>query len=139
MNSNTGDTERPSTIVTIGVVAAAAVLWAVVLALFLFFVPAYERVFADFQLRMPYITVSVIAASRWCTRYLLIMPMELLVIVAGVAASTWGLRHLLHRRWLAHLWCLAMLLLPAILAMLIVLACYLPYAELMEALAAQKG
>src|SRR5690349_1912178 len=106
MDSNTVDTEPPRTIFTIAVVAAAAVLWTVVLALFLFLVPAFERIFVDFQLQVPYITERVIDVSRWCTHYLLIIPIELLVIVAGVAGSTWLLRHVLRQRWLAHLWCL---------------------------------
>lgn len=139
MDSSAVDRDCPSTIATIGVVAAAAILWIIVLALFLLFVPAYERVFADFQVRLPYITVSMIAVSHWCMRYLAIMPMELLVIAAGVAGSTWFIRHQMRRRWLAHLWCLAMLLLPTVPAAVIVLACYLPYAKLMEALAGQNG
>jgi type II secretory pathway component PulF len=117
------------------VVVAAVMLWIMIVAWLVFVVPEFERIFADFKMRVPLGTDAIIACSRWCMKYPYVLPMPL----AMIGVSTWLIRHRVRKRWLGGLWCLAMLVLPAGLAFLIWLLCYLPMERLLEGLAAPKG
>jgi hypothetical protein len=139
MHSDSADADRPSLVTTVVVVVAAVLLWIVVLGELLFIVPLFEAVFVDFGLRVPQVTEATIACTRWCTKYPYVLPMPLAIITTGVAVSTWLIRHQWRNGVLGAVWCLAMLLLLAVVAFLIWLGCYLPYQKLLDGLAAQKG
>jgi type II secretory pathway component PulF len=139
MHPVSADADRPSPITTAVVVVAAVLLWIVVLGELLLMVPLFEEVFVDFHLRLPLVTEGIIACSRWCSKYWYVLVIQLPVIAAGIALSTWLIRHLWRQRLLGVIWCLAMLLLPAAVAFLVWFGCYLPYEKLLEGLAAQKG
>jgi len=139
MQPDPRDAERPNPRVTTIVVILAAMLWMMIAAELLFVVPHFERIFMDFQMRLPLTAEAIIACSRWCMKYPYVLPMPMAMIVGGVAASTWLIRHRVRKSWLGVLWCLAMLLLPAGIAFLIWLVCYLPMKWLLEGLAGQKG
>jgi type II secretory pathway component PulF len=139
MHTNSAGADRPSLVTTVVVVVAAVLLWILVLGELLFIVPLFEAAFADFHLRVPQVTGAIIACTRWCTKYPYVLPMPLAIITTGVAVSTLLIRHQLRKGVLGAAWCLAMLLLPAVVAFLIWLGCYLPYQKLLEGLAAQKG
>ena len=139
MQPDPRNAERPNLRVTATVVSLAAMLWITIAAELLFVVPQFERTFMDFQMRLPLAAEAIISCSRWCVKYAYVLPLPMAMVVAGVAASTWLIRHWLRRSWFAGLWCLAMLLVPAAIAFLIWLVCYLPMERLLEGLAAPNG
>jgi type II secretory pathway component PulF len=129
---------RPSLAVTLLLAAAPAAAWAALLAFLCLSVPAYERVFADFRLRLPDTAVAVIDASRWSIQYLpLVLPALALLCAADV-----GVLLLLRRgsgtRLLAWLWSALLLLLPLAALACGWLAVRQPYAKLLEGLGGGK-
>jgi hypothetical protein len=135
MQPDARDAERPNPVVTTIVVVLAVTLWIAVVGELLFVVPEFERIFMDFHMRVPLATEAIVACARWCMKYPYVLPMPL----AMIGVSTWLIRHRVGKRWLSGLWCLAMLLLPAGIAFLIWLACFLPMEWLLDGLAAPKG
>ena len=125
---------RPSILVTVVIVGLAMLFWLMVAAELVFLVPLFERIFADFRLRVPDATSAVIDVSRWFVKYWYVLPMPFGILAVAVAAFTWSIRHVARMPKLGVAWSAAMLLVPALIAFLIVLVCYLPYAKLMEGL-----
>jgi type II secretory pathway component PulF len=139
MQPDSRDTGPPNPIVTGIVFLLAAILWIVIAAEMLFVVPEFERIFVDFHMRLPLATEAIIACSRWCVKYWYVLAMQMAMAAGGMAALTWLIRHRVRKNWLSSLWCLAMLLVPAAIAFLTWLACYLPMEKLLDGLAGQKG
>jgi type II secretory pathway component PulF len=139
MATDSTDSDRPNLTVTVVVILLAILLWIIVAVEFVFVVPLYERIFRDFQVVLPFAAEVVIATSRWFVKYFYILPVPFVILGIAVAASTWAIRHSLQKRGLGLLWCALMLLLPALVGFLIWFSCYLPYAELLEALAGKGG
>jgi type II secretory pathway component PulF len=139
MHTSSPDSERPSLGVTVFVIIVPAILWIAVLAELMFFVPIFDRIFADFHLGLPLASEWTIACSHWCIKYPYVLPMPLAMIVVAIAGSIWLIRHQLGKRLLGGVWCAAMMLLPIVVGLLIAVVCYLPYVKLLEGLAGQKG
>jgi type II secretory pathway component PulF len=134
MDPQPPDAPRPSVAVTAVIVAIAVLLWLAVIGELVFVVPIFEKTLADFKVRLPYSTEVVIAMSRWCVKYFYVLAMPYTVLAVCVAGATWAIRHLARKPKLALAWSALMLLAPALVALLIVLFCYLPYAALLEGL-----
>ena len=125
---------RPSILVTVVIVGLAILFWLVVAVELVFLVPFFEKTFVDFQLRLPVTTSAVITVSRWFVKYFYVLPVPLAIIAVAVAASTWVIRHVARKPKTGIVWSAVMLLLPVLVAVSIVLICYLPYAKQMEGL-----
>src|SRR5262245_3432653 len=120
----------PSLAVAAVLAAAHAVAWVALLGFLCFSVPAYERVFTDFRLRLPGDTAAVIGASRWLNKYLLFLAPALLVLAAADGAVLFLLRRSPGTRLLAWLWFALLLLLPVAALVFSWLAVWRPYADL---------
>jgi hypothetical protein len=131
MDLDPSGTNRPRIAVTAAVIGLAAFLWIAVAVELTFVVPHYERLFADFRVKVPWATEVVIASSRWCIKYWYVL---IVLAIAGVGLSTILIRHLAQKPWLGFTWCVAILLLPLLVGFSIWFFCYWPYLKLLEGL-----
>src|ERR1043166_3370351 len=131
MDTTAPEPPKPSIVLTVIIVLAALVLWLVAIGELVWMVPFFERMFADFKMRLPDSTEAIIGASRWCVKYFLVLPLVFTILAVAVAVSTWLIRHMARKRWLGWVWSAAMLVVPALVAFAILLFCYLPYVKLL--------
>jgi type II secretory pathway component PulF len=132
------DPAPPSLAVTILLTAAHIVAWLALLAFLYFSVPAYEKLFLDFRMRLPDYTVAVIRVSRWLNEYLLLLVPALFLLAAADGAVLFLLRRRPGTRPFARLWFALLLLLPALALTGCWLAMRHPYAQLLERLGGKK-
>jgi type IV pilus assembly protein PilC len=124
---------------TIVLVGIAVLLWGAFLGTLLFFVPRFERTFAEFKLRLPHATAVTLDASRWMVKYWYVL---VLMAIPGLPTAV-ALSHLVRRsastRWLAVLWFILLLGVPLAGQVYVWCSILIPYADLVEALGGVKG
>lgn len=111
----------PVLIVVCGVMSL--VLWMLVVAQFLVFVPKFENLASEFRMKLPWLTEWVIRDAGWCVPAIL--------VVAIVACLALGRRS-------SWPWLFVLILLPLFLNLLVGLSIYFPYMELLEGLETGK-
>jgi len=97
-------------------VAIHGVLWAAVLLGFFLFVPRAERVFRDFNMKLPAITELVMALSRWIENNARNVGIFVFFLLVVDGVSYFHLRSSAPR-FVSKLWAVAMLLLPLVIIM----------------------
>jgi type II secretory pathway component PulF len=108
-------------------VAALVVLFSLVRI-----VPVFEKVFKDFAMSLPQITLMLIMLSRWMSAYWWLAFAAAFVVDAGVL---FGLRCLPPGgRWLSTLWAAFVLVAAVLLLGTILVAVGVPLAALQESL-----
>jgi hypothetical protein len=114
-----GSSTPPGRNVVVVVVAAvcSAWLWETVAFQIVFVVPRFERLFAEFGLRLPWMTERVIRDAWWIALVCLIV---LLFGCMGQRTRRFGF--------------VLLVLVPLALNLLIIVSLYLPYTALVEAL-----
>jgi type II secretory pathway component PulF len=75
-------------------------------------VPAYERQFADFRLRVPLVTELMIAASRFAVKYWFIVIPFLIAVFGLLGFISYWIRHHVRNRWCTACWFLLLIGLP---------------------------
>jgi type II secretory pathway component PulF len=121
--------QRPpgrSVAVTGLLLAAAAVLWAALVAVLVFVVPRYEDGFRARAVRLPAPTVWALAAGRWAETYWYVLPLFGLLLLPLAILLSWLLRHRARGTLPGRLWFGALLGTPALLLLGIWLALLLP-------------
>lgn len=110
------DVSRSRAIV-VTVIAASAFLWLLAIFQMLFVVPRFEKTFAEFRMRVPYVTEIVIRHGTW------FVPVCLLMAIA----VCWMRRSNL-------MWVLLLVLLPFFLNLVVAGSYYFPYRALASAM-----
>src|ERR1700730_5758978 len=77
---------RPSPIVTATMLFVDVSLWLAIPMEMVLVVPKFKRVFDDFALRLPDLTVLVINISRWFVDYWWVAFLPYLALLAGLVA-----------------------------------------------------
>jgi type II secretory pathway component PulF len=106
------ETSGRSVAVTGLLLAAAAALWAALLASLLFIVPHYEHAFRDRNLRLPTPTQWVVTSRHWAEVYWYVLPLFGLSVVVPLS---WLLRHRMRGSLPGWLWFGALLGIPVLL------------------------
>src|SRR5436305_11074111 len=57
----------PCVVITVAVIILAFIM--------IFIIPKFEKIFADFKMKLPWITDLLIATSRWCVTYWHVVPL----------------------------------------------------------------
>lgn len=112
----------------------AGALWLVWAALVLFYVPRMEHVFRDFNMKLPWLTERLMAASRWFGAYWYVLAPFFAACLAVDGVVTFLLFGRPGTRPLARLWTALMLLLPLAVLLVTGLAMYLPTAKALQGL-----
>jgi hypothetical protein len=107
----------PGMVFLVIVGALAIVLWFALAYEIVLVLPRFEKLFAEFHMRLPWFTERVIYDAWWFA------PLCLLVVLFTCMGK--------RTRWLGLLLLIA---LPIVLGLLILTALYVPYTELVEAL-----
>jgi type II secretory pathway component PulF len=129
-----GSSEAKAASLTVVFVLLDAVLWLAWLALVLFYVPHMEHTFRDFNMKLPWITESFLALTRWVPVYWYVLGLFFVPCLAADAIITFLLFRKPGTREVARLWTVLMLLLPAAVLLISGLALYLPMLKLHEGL-----
>jgi type II secretory pathway component PulF len=131
---------RSSLVVTGLLVGLAVVLWAALVWELLAVVPRYERLFADFRLRLPQATVVTLNVSRWVGSYWYVLVLTLLPALTAAAVVSYLLRHgPAAPRWLRVLWFVLLLGVPAAAHVFLWVSILQPYWALLEGLGGRKA
>jgi type II secretory pathway component PulF len=113
-------------------VALHAALWCALVAYLLFSVPRAEKLFRDFNMQLPALTIFTLAVARWVWNYwyvLLVWVFFGLGIDGAVLAWLYP-----RRRSLAWVWALLLLLLPLVVWLAILFSIMMPMWKLQDAL-----
>jgi hypothetical protein len=106
---------------------------ALVLAMILL-VPGYKRLFRDYQMELPYLTVTVIEISDWFVAYwyvLVFAAFPLMALDGAIVFWCWSRKG---TRVLGVLWIILWLILWLLLAVIVGFSLGLPHLKLMESL-----
>jgi type II secretory pathway component PulF len=120
------ETPGRSVAVTGSLLAAAAVLWAALVAVLVFVVPRYENAFRARSVRLPAPTAWAVAAGRWAEAYWYVLPRFGLLVLPPVILLSWLLRHRARESLAGRLWLGALLGIPVLLQVGIWWALLLP-------------
>ena len=104
----------------------------IVLVVLLVIVPRFDRMFQEFGLKLPLMSVLAVNLSRSLWRYgFLIIPLGLLFDVAMLFLLTvvGGLP-----RWLRNLWCRGVLIMAACTVLVVAIGVFLPLLGLVQGL-----
>ncbi len=110
------------------------ILWLAWLALVLFYVPHMFGIFRDFNMKLPWITETFLALTRWVQAYWYVLGLFFVPCLALDAVITFLLYRQPGTRLGARLWMVLMLLLPLAVLLISGLALYLPMVKLQEGL-----
>ncbi len=139
MQPSTADAPRPRLTITVLVVVSALLLWGVILVEFMYAAPAAMRVSQELKRQHNWLMRTFAPVALRLGDY----PPALLIPVAPAAVllggPTWWIRHRLKSRRLAAAWCVAMLLVPLLLATVIWFGTMVPLAEQMRELDDRKA
>jgi hypothetical protein len=117
---------------TVTFVVLHAFLWCAVVASLLLYVPRAEKLFRDFNMTLPAVTMLVLAVARWVGNYWYILPFWLVYLLAADG----GLLVLFYRRRrsLAWAWGLLNAAVPVVLGVLAFLTIQMPMWKLLDGL-----
>jgi type II secretory pathway component PulF len=126
--------KSPFSVVTLLLVGLFLLLCLGLVGQVFFVVPAYEKTFEDFRMRLPVVTEMAILVARIAVNYwVLSVP----VIFAAIALACWLsylVRHRSNIRWLCVLWFVLLIGVPAVANATLWTALWLPYKRLEEGL-----
>jgi type II secretory pathway component PulF len=114
-------------------VAIPATLWVCYFAGLILVVPRYKKIFAEFNLRLPDLTIAVIAVTDWAVTYWYVLVLSLPFLLApdvAVVLLLWRSG----RRGLVWVWGGVMIALPLVAGLLVVVAIHLALTNLLEGL-----
>jgi len=129
-----GSSERPSIALTALLVSLSLVLCLALIGQMLLIVPAYERTFADFRLRVPLLTELIIAASRMVIRYWFVFIPVVFIVFVLLGAVSYQIRHRWRNRWCSALWFVLLLGLPVAANITMWIALEIPLWQLVDGL-----
>ena len=110
-----------------------AALWAPSVYVLVVVVPRYKRIFADFGMKLPWLTMLLIDVSDWVVSWwFLILFLPGLLILADVLVICWLRQR--GNKALGLLWLLLWTLLPGAVLAILWIAINEPLLELMDAL-----
>jgi hypothetical protein len=117
---------------TITWMAIHALLCCGVVAFLIGYIPRAERVFRDFNMKLPAATELTVVVARWLANYWYVLPPFgfLWLILAGALLGALRQRH----RSLGWLWALLLLLLPLLVGVFAFFAVVSPYVKLLDGL-----
>jgi type II secretory pathway component PulF len=118
---------------TILVVAIHSLLWITWLLGLLMWAPRAERIFRNFNMRVPGITELVLSLSRFVSIYLLFAGIGLCLFLGADGLIYYRLRSSA-RRFRSELWSLVMILLPALVIVGTAIGLLNPLIWMLEAL-----
>jgi hypothetical protein len=104
----------------------------ILLAVLLLVVPKFDRMFAEFGLKLPVVSVLAVNASRTLWRFWFAIVPAMVILDGGMLCLltlTDGMP-----RWLRTLWCLGVLVILGCMSLLVVIAVVLPLVGLVEGL-----
>jgi type II secretory pathway component PulF len=107
-------------------------VWLPFLAQVYVFIPRRERVFRDFNLKLPGATEAIIALSQWMWKYWYVAAFAVLLAVLVDVALLWILKR--RQRLLALLWFILVILAAVLLELWIEVSLGLLYGKLAEGL-----
>ncbi len=118
--------------VAIGV-AIHGILWFLLFVVMLIVVPRYERLFSDFKMKLPDLTVRVLAASAWCRQYWYVVALIAVPLLSGDGILLFLIGRSPHR-WPGRIWLGLWIALPLLAGALVALSIMMPLAQLQEGL-----
>ncbi len=132
MNSTT---RNPDALAALPAVVIHGTLWAAFLHILLRGVPPFKRIFADFGMKLPWVTEVVLDLADWGAEYwpLLLIALAVLLAVDGIVS------YLLYAnpsgRWRYWLWFTVLGFVPVFAGYVVMVAMFEPLLELMNGLA----
>jgi type II secretory pathway component PulF len=128
-------TLRSTSIATAINVGIHLLLWLVLLAVMIFYVPSRQKIFEDFKYKIPYTTEVILSLSNWLTEFWILFGPFLVFVLLIVDAPVYFLFRLGPRtRTASRLWSGLMILLPLAALGITLLALWLPYVKVLEGL-----
>lgn len=102
------------------------------LTAFFWVVPVFDKMFMEFGLKLPVLSVLLINLSSFLTRYgLVLIPIGVLLDGGMLCLLTLGVGI---PGWLRSLWCYGVLIIAGVLLLLVVVGIFLPYLGLIQGL-----
>ena len=97
-------------------------------------VPVHEKIFREFDMKLPWLTVWVLDISNWVVSYFYLLPFHVAVLLAVDGAVLYFLRRGSKAKILSWLWFVLIMALSIAVFALSVLAMQLPRLKLLEGL-----
>jgi len=120
--------------ITIVLVGLSLLLMLALIGQLLLVVPAYEKHFEDFRMRLPFATELTIAAARFVFKYWFVLVPCILCAFALAGWVSYVIRHQSGSRLLSALWFLLLIGLPLLANATIWAALWIPFKQLEEGL-----
>lgn len=125
--------QPPSPAITILLVILSLALCLAWIWQMVFVIPEYERVFAEFRVRVHGLTEATINASRFFVQYWLILVfIALFIAYPGIGYVSYHLRHRSNQRGLSRLWFVLIIGLPLAVQTITLLAVLTTHGNLLD-------
>jgi hypothetical protein len=123
---------RPDALVAALMALVHALAWAPVIVALLTYVPKYKKIFADFGMKLPWLTETLIDVSDAANDWLILVPVVYLLFVAMDGGTIYLMRRI--ARPLSWVWFVLLLLASFFSVFFIMTGVLAPMHELMEGL-----
>jgi type II secretory pathway component PulF len=135
MNENSPNQQPVSLAITILLVTLSFALCLAWFWQMVFVIPEFDRMFADFKIKVPALTQATISCSRVFVKFwYVLVPFSLFIVYPAIGCVSYQARHRNKQRGLCRLWFILIIGLPLVVQTITLLAVLSTHATLMEGL-----